>query len=283
MRAEIRQRLRSAHVRGREGSPRLRTRLPEVASGAEPDVLAFARMFSGPAIDRFFEELASEAEDPGAARQRQRGLHGSRIAEHREFSSSCCRFWRIGRPCVSAAIEAATGLSVGLEAEKFLSGSIVLTALSSPFLYAGRGGGGSASQPTPWDRGRNPAGGDGNAARRRRGTIYRITNRTHPANRFLGNLVQLVRGGAAAASGTGCESCRSGTVRHRRDQRGRGTWDRDPVHRGRTDALDQLARRQGERLRASCCESGAFRPTCWSTSTARFWPACPPSSPRSHP
>ena len=75
------------------------------------------KRFSGPAIDRFFEEMASEAEDPVLSANGKVYLAAGLLstvnlqfllpAEDREAMRQ-------------RAIEAATGLSVGLEEEKFL-------------------------------------------------------------------------------------------------------------------------------------------------------------------
>ena len=79
--------------------------------------MSSARMFNGPGIDRFFEDLASEAEDPvlrangkyyqAAGLMSTLNLRIMLSAEDREAVRQ-------------RAIEAATGLSAGVEAEKFL-------------------------------------------------------------------------------------------------------------------------------------------------------------------
>ena len=76
-----------------------------------------ARMFNGPAIDRFFEELASEAEDPVL---RANGKYYLAAGLLSTVNSQFMLPTEDREAMRQRAIEAATGLSAGVEAEKFL-------------------------------------------------------------------------------------------------------------------------------------------------------------------
>ena len=76
-----------------------------------------ARMYSGPAIDRFFEELASEAEDPGLR------ANGKYYVARGFMSSANFQFMlptEDREVMRQRALRAATGLSAGVEEEEFL-------------------------------------------------------------------------------------------------------------------------------------------------------------------
>ena len=76
-----------------------------------------AKRFNGPAIDRFFEELASEAEDPVLR------ANGKYYLAAGLLSTLNLQFMLRAedrKALRQRAIEAATGLSAGLEEEKFL-------------------------------------------------------------------------------------------------------------------------------------------------------------------
>ena len=181
-----------------------------------------AKRFNGPAIDTFFEELASEAEDPvlrangkyylAAGLLSTVNLQFMLLAEDREAMRQ-------------RAIEAATGFSAGLEEEKFLGvdtdGTPIpetLAKAEADLLRSLRHGtlGGTLPDVTGMQL-------DGVEERLSdyRGRIVLLD--------FWATWCRAVRGGAAAASGAGCQAA-GGSVRHGRDQRGREAWDRDPVH-----------------------------------------------------
>ena len=207
-----------------------------------------ARMFNGPAIDRFFEELASEAEDPVL---RANGKYYLAAGLLSTVNSQFMLPTEDREAMRQRAIEAATGLSAGVEAEKFLGenpdGTPVPETLAKAEADLLRSlNHGTAGGTLPEVTGTRLDGVEERLSDYR-GRIVLLD--------FWATVVQAVRSGATAASGDGGEAA-GGAVRHRRDQRGRGTWDRDPVHRGRADALDELARRQGERLRASAANQG---------------------------
>ena len=75
------------------------------------------KMFNGPAIDRFFEELASEAEDPVLRANGKYYLAAGLLSTvNRQFMLPA----EDREAMRQRAIEAATGFSAGLEEEKFL-------------------------------------------------------------------------------------------------------------------------------------------------------------------
>ena len=179
-------------------------------------------MFNGPAIDRFFEELASEAEDPVLRANGKYYLAAGLLstvnlqfmlpAEDREAKRQ-------------RAIEAATGFSAGVEEEKFLGDNPDGTPIPDTLAEAEADllrslNHGTAGGTLPEVTGMQLDGVEESS--------FGLSG-THRATRFLGNLVPAVRGGAAAASGAGCEAA-GGPVRHGRDQCGQEAWDRDPVH-----------------------------------------------------